>query len=236
MRYRHILIPKSAKFVPPVESVVRFLERVREEVPKKKTEFTAFLQDRDHPRAVRRGKNPLTGEEISYESPTSHALEKLSNAVKLASTLRKFDVVMAADENEGIDLAIPILEDLGAIEEAGWVRWTKPLFASFECSVRPEPVSMSDLHEESETDLEAVSFDEPCPDDGRPALYSNPETLEVLSVPGCGSARFWISVEFGKWIFPYFGSKGHLSFASREFLAIARESFDTDFAQGCNWG
>jgi hypothetical protein len=73
------------------------------------------------------------------------------------------------------------------------------------CCLRAEPVSMSDLGDER-TENEEPSFGEACRGGIRTGLFRHPVTGELIEVANASCARFWVELEFGKWLLPNIGS------------------------------
>jgi hypothetical protein len=112
-------------------------------------------------------------------------------------------------------------------------------------------MSTSDLHVETEQEL--PGFGKPFGDGpgrrkqtasrragkpnsfSRPGSYTDPLTMRTIKVAGAGCARFWIEVEFGKWLCPLIEGE-RLDLVDKAFLQTARDAFGMDFAQGCVWG
>src|SRR5205823_703276 len=70
------------------------------------------------------------------------------------------------------------------------------------CRIRAQTVSMSDLHSESASGRSAAPFGQDCDESNSLAVFTHPETLDVIEVPDAGCARFWIEFNLGKFIFP----------------------------------
>jgi hypothetical protein len=64
-------------------------------------------------------------------------------------------------------------------------------------------------------------------------IFSNPDTLEMIKVPGAGCSRFWIEFRYGK-VFP--NIEDNLNLLHPTVVTTAEETFGTMFAQGCRWG
>jgi hypothetical protein len=49
-------------------------------------------------------------------------------------------------------------------------------------------------------DQSVPDFGEACAVESKNGIYSHPWTGEVIEVPDAGCVRFWIELEFGKWL------------------------------------
>jgi hypothetical protein len=64
-------------------------------------------------------------------------------------------------------------------------------------------VSTSDPHPEISPAPEIPCFGEPCASKTRrTGIFHHPCTGALIEAPNAGCARFWIALEFGRWIFP----------------------------------
>jgi hypothetical protein len=133
----------------------------------------------------------------------------------------------------GIPLNTPLaIGHYGDDEE--WRPFEEPYDLKIGCSLRPSPVWTSDDQEHFNTNPGSPFFDDPCSDKDRTGCFTHPNTLEIIEVPHGGCACFWISIEFGKFLFP--DIEDSLDLAAPELVALAQKTFGIEFVQGCRWG
>jgi hypothetical protein len=239
MYYSMILIPADASLRPAPARLVSFLGGLLEMGALGRAE-KLLLANHARGRVTSVGRDPLTGERIEHRSPEVTLVDSLDALASALGGLTDFDVSVQGAGPAGV---LPI-RDVGSFDHGTW-RPLDELIASgttvedyelnVECCQRSKLTSTSDLHEETETELTAPFFGQPCDPGDRTGLYSNPETIELIQVPNAGCSSFWIAFTFGKWLFPPF-RENRIAFAEPRVVQLAETSFGTKFAEGCFWG
>jgi hypothetical protein len=174
---------------------------------------------------VRRGRNPFTGEVIEIRAPSRcptnhHNLKDANEVAELATGVAEFDACVSGKAQPQFP---PLEIDFGV-----------PYHLSVRCRVRSQLVSTSQFHGKSWGGRKIVGFGQDCTTADSLGVYTHPETLETILVPGAGCARIWIEFELGKCLFPRI-ENGNLAILNCRIVELARESFGTEFAQGCYW-
>jgi hypothetical protein len=100
------------------------------------------------------------------------------------------------------------------------------------CHIRPEPVSTSCWDEDAAgpNSRKVPYFGEACEPGSKVGIFSHPWTGGVIEVPDAGCARFWIELEFGKWLLPKMEES--LDVLSPVLVAKIEECFGTRLVQG----
>ena len=221
--YTHLLIPLDPKLAPAPSAVARFLEAAQKFLV---APLTVTLYD--HAPAAGGAKRLVAaGHEVSR--PSTHPLGGIGEVAKAAEGLTSWHVTLAGlgpTDPPAVDFRFP---------DKSRSRPDGPFELAISCHVRPEPVSTSDLHDDSPGNRSAPTFGEKLPATKRPGLWSHPATMEVVETPDAGAARFWIELSPAKWLFADL-PEGRLDAAHPSFLDAARAAFVCDFAQGCYWG
>lgn len=239
MYYSMILVPDDASLRPAPERIVNFLDDLLEMGALGRVD-KIFLRNHARGRVTSVGRNPLTGERMEHRSPEVTPIEDLTALASAMAGLTDVDV-----DVDGIGPArvLPI-RDVGGFDHGTWRPLDELISSrtgvedyglSIECCQRSKLTSTSDLHDETETELTAPFFGEPCDPGDRTGLYSNPETIELIQVPGAGYSSFWISFTLGKWLFPRF-AQNRIQFADPRVVQAAEAAFGSRFAEGCSWG
>jgi hypothetical protein len=170
--------------------------------------------------------NPFTGESLEFRTATRMAargksLKNPRDIVAAAAGVPEFDMRLSG---KGMPRTPPLPID-----------FAKAYSVDVGCCVRANAVSLSDLHEESGSDKNPVMFGEDCNKEDLVGLYSHPETLEIIEVPGAGCAQFWIEFDLGKFLFPKIDN-GNLRILNARIEQLAKRCFASEFVQGCCWG
>jgi hypothetical protein len=254
MYYSMILIPDDPYLRPDPERIVSFLGGLLEMGALGKPDRIA-VGDWAKTKLARVGRNPITGERVEIWLPEMIKMKSVQDLPQDLEGLTEFDVVI---EGTGPARVFPIREIHGCVD--GQWRLLEELLVSgantkfvglapgslnesvrdnyflrVECCQRSKLTSTSDLHEETQTDRTAEPFGKPCDLGDRVGLYSNPETIELITVPNSGCSTFWIAFQLGSWLFPSFAEK-KINFAEPSVMRLAETAFRTKFAEGCSWG
>lgn len=140
----------------------------------------------------------------------------------------EFDVTITP---RGMPTRQPIA--LGSYLNGAWKQ--EPRTANLAVSVRAVPVRLSryDSANLEERDPTTPRFDEDS-DDAAAAFFAHPH-LGIVQVPGAAAARFWITLDPGKFIVPD-PSVPQVDACDNEFIALLEQAFGCSFVQGCDWG
>src|SRR5262245_5703200 len=241
MYYSMILVPSDPFFRPKPEQMVRFLARILE-LGAVGSARAVRLRDYQKGRVSiisgLAGQRP--GESIKVKMPDFIELDSVNELLKAMQGLTDFDALI---EGTGPARKLPI-RNVGGYDNGVW-KPLEDLISSevyvndyelrVECCQRSKLTSTSDLHEETLTDCTAEPFGETCELAARVGLYSNPETIELISVPNAGCCTFWVAFTLGKWMFPTFASN-RIDFVDPIVMRLAETAFGIQFAEGCCWG
>jgi hypothetical protein len=246
MYYSHTLIPDQADYIPHSYQVADFYSHLIDLGAAPRQAELILWTEKEPPRRTglrtsmreRKGRNPVSGgairvvdymtrlDSVSIVGPALERLEEYKLEIRGIGPLRplfKFDDALVHDELERI------------VEDRSYE------FSIF-CCLQPDIVSMSDDHvaafsgegktPEGET---VVPFGEICSAANRTGFFSNPNTMELIRVPGAGCARFWIEFRFGKWLFPDIKDDS-LDLLPANVVGAAQQIFGVRYLQGCHWG
>jgi hypothetical protein len=172
----------------------------------------------DKPRIAR---NQFTGEEISLPGLDRKFLNSVDEIPGTAAEKKHYTVRVNGEWSKS-DLPIELRSIDGSPIEGGFI-------CAVECAVRSEAVCTSSFEFESEAAQGPLTFDDPKSPVESLGIYQNPWNLSRMEVPGAGSARFWISFEFGKWLFP--DLKDGFNLLEPLLVADAEGSFGVRFFQ-----
>jgi hypothetical protein len=247
MYYSHLLVPPDRNLVFDGASMTAFLEAVAKAgfVGENAERFVKLLPApegafywgmwRDMPKTGKyRGPNPA-----SWVRPESEE--------ELLEVLADPDNVGATVWSELRPRRLPLIE-IEAMQEGKPVsmedkQFDEVFYIAVTCWRMEAPVSMSD---DGHYDGPAsVTFGDPVEVDdfSSVAVANYPYKSGSIEVPGIAEARSWVSVTFGKYVFPpdhlfedHFSKETGLAFAAPEFLALAERLLGCRFRQTCAWG
>jgi hypothetical protein len=214
--YTHTLIPDRVDFVPEPKQVGTFLSSLVSigAAPLKSAICLSKLSGE-----VRTLRNPFTGKSESLPMRKSETLK---------------DIAAVPNALAGIDDYTVIVSGKGPPKLAAFAFDFKGTYDfAVHCCRRPEVVSTSDPHDEVPVERKVEFFGRPCDPKDRMGVFHNPNTLEVIEVPGAACALFWIEFEFGKMLFPKIEDR--LDLIDPEIIEVAENHFGTKFVQGCCW-
>lgn len=224
--YTHLLIPASHDIPPSPNDIARFLGAIIELGVLGDTPEMSFCTLKRKVFEERTGRNPVTGQVIvikAHQSRWPDRRKKLENIGELA------EVVADSDEYQ-VDVAgctVPKVPPLP-------IDFADPYHLTVSCQQRSRLVSTSNLHGEATLGRKAVQFSQECTGADSVGLFTHPETLATIEVPGAGCARFWIEFRLGKFLFPIMGTD--IRILNPQLLDLANRSFQLQFVQGFYWG
>jgi hypothetical protein len=223
--YCHLLIPTDSHFVPSPDQVCEFLEGIINlgVVGASPTiRFTAYK--RVTPK-ITEFRNPFTGEPVIFRG-----LPRKSERNLRLDSIRQFPPSAVDSHDYSIDVSNNTIPKIAPLV----IDFREKYHLSVSCQRRSHLVSTSGLHSET-SNRQAVRFDDDCDDSNHLGLYTHPQTLELIEVPGAGCALFWIQFQLGKSLFPKI-EDGNLQILNPRLMDLAKNCFGTQFTQGCVWG
>ncbi len=120
------------------------------------------------------------------------------------------------------------------VKTDGFVQYEENYICTVRCELRPEAVSTSAWDVEAGPNTRNVpTFGALCKSPAEKGIFPNPWTGDVIEVADAGCARFWIELEFGKFIYPKVTD--NLEIMSPAVVLGAEKCFRTKFAQGCRF-
>jgi hypothetical protein len=225
-QYCHLLIPSDPEFVPESTEVEKFFNLLGDSFrfqivlsPPVQPGFM-LLTPSEAPRIIR---NAFTGETMSVPSFDRTILKDAADVPQAIKDQRHWTVRLSGKWPPGqapIKLNTPDQAQFEG-EPACFV----------ECNLRPETVCISNCNywDESRPEQAQLRFDDP---NGRKlpvGIFINPWNMETIQVPGAGFARFWVSLEFGKWLFPDLATGFNL--LQPQLLDAVEQCFGVHFIQ-----
>jgi hypothetical protein len=235
-QYCHLLIPNHAAFIPYGEQVIEYLQSLEKLGAAPQNPAIVFSKP--------------TGEMISRIHPVTKAtierkvwgpvsIQKLTDLAELITGLNEYSIYY---------------KGRGPMPLPGF-SFREPFEGEYDVNlilkVVPEPVSMSDylppqffefgsndaggdsaFEEFAQANPHIISFGKSCGPECLDAYYNHPETLDQIKVAGAGRARFWITFEYGKRLFPKIDNT--LDVMESRIVEQTQKSFGITFLQGCN--
>jgi hypothetical protein len=239
LNYEHLLVPAQFDYRPSAEAVMAFVDGIiRNRHVVDGATVTYMKITKGEPR-FREFRNPMTGESGRIQLPTRRVETKqeLSTALEIGRVVERemeYNISVAA---EGMPMRPPC--NVGYVEADVWKAIDHPYFLNVVCHVRSAVVRVSPLESEEELTrpFDFTKFrprvDEDCTADDRDGLFVHPEA-GAIRIPNAGCAMFWISFEYGKFLFPQSEGK-QLRLLDCNVMELAQRSFNVDFVEACNW-
>jgi hypothetical protein len=224
--YCHLLIPTDSHFVPSPDQVSEYLQGIINSGVVGDSPTIRFVAYKRVTPKITEFRNPFTGEPVIIRGLPRKPEENL-----VVNSVREFPPMAIDCHDYSIDVynhTIPKLPPLV-------IDFGEEYHLSVSCQRRSQLVSTSDLHSETTSTRQAVRFDDDCDESNHMGLYTHPQTLELLEVPGAGCALFWIQFQLGKSLFPKI-EDGNLQILNPRLVDLAKNCFGTQFTQGCVWG
>lgn len=216
-QYLHTLIPNDPQFAPSSKQLVHFLDGLSALGAAPLNPKLILLKPSGRMRSF---TDPRTGEVKSF--PANDRVP-LNNTADLASTIEALQQYWVAIEGQGPPRLPPF-----SVYARGFL-FTGNYGYAVRCCLRPQSVSMSDPGDE-QIENGAVVFGSPCGTGKGVAVFCHPSTNEVIEVANASCARFWVELEFGKWLLPSIGNS--LNILDPAITDLAAVSFGLPFAQG----
>ena len=226
-QYIHTLIAADSAFVPRPKQLAIFFE-----ILTATSNFRIISDTRFQPglRVVkpsgrfRSGTSPITGETLSIPMFDHIKIERISDVPGAIEGLEHYSVLASGEWTPENRPLVLLTTDEVPFEDT--------YLCEASCHIRPELVSTSSWDEDAAgpTDRSVPDFGEICTAESKNGVYSHPWTGEVIEVPDAGCARFWIELEFGKWLLPKMSDS--LDVLSPVMVAKIEECFGTRLVQG----
>lgn len=216
-QYVHLLIAQPADAVPTARQVRNFVSTISSlgVVPSPQEIVLRTVT------GTREVPNPFTGGMV--EIPTSsHQILLESEIEDNVAALANFELEVSGT---GCPRMAPIRLESGTPEE-----YSVGIRIKVSSILRSTSVI---CRQDEETRDQAPRFGSPFDDQATSGYFSNLHNDTILEVPHAGSARFWIEVELGKFLFPSISE--NLDLISPNLLPLIEEIFDVKFLQGCRW-
>jgi len=219
MQYSQTLIAKPKDFIPSVSQIEEFLSSMIAQgvVPDNPTIVLRVPtgKTREYPYV-----DPLTGKNLIVELKDHKKLESLVKISNVVQALHDYELEVAG-------VGRPKLPPLA-------IGFKDSYHVGVTCFVSSKHRSTSDLHEAG-IGKRITRYRQLCPEMPNDGFFSNPHTLETITVPDAGCARFWVQFELGKFLVPEFKQSG-MELLNPPIVAEAERAFGIAFVQGCYWG
>ena len=239
--YTHYLIPVLPEYRPEPGAIAEFAQGMISNgnvpVPSK----ISFLPVTKQEGRVRPIRNAVTGETINMRAPSRRCepeqiLSAASQIVEHAGNQREYDVAISG---RGLTAVPPCA--VGYVENGGWKPSFGPYHLEIRFHVRGDIVRL--YYFESEEDIDKPMdmdfanyrprFGEDCSANEREGIFVHPE-IGAFRISNAGCGRFWISFNFGKFLFPLLKDKT-VHVLDNSVVSLAQKVFGCDFVQACYW-
>lgn len=224
-QYGHLLIAGDPTYVAQPAQVVGFFELMkgvfRFRFVKSKDEWLPGLRATTSAEDVRTMTNAFTGEKQTYRVPKWFELEDTSGVPALLESEPKYGVTMSGKWAPR-DVPIQMLA-------ADGTPLNQDLVCFVGCSQRGRPVCTGDWWGEAHGGECEFEFDNPENPIQSLGVFTHPWSGERVEVPGAGNSRFWIELEFGKFIIPKMDRSFDL--LQPEFVEAAEKCFGVPLIQ-----
>ncbi len=215
-QYQHLLIAEVDQFVPTSQMVSSFLSDL---IDGGFLPTPVELVLRVPTGEVRRFTNPFTGEIDLVPRKAHHKLDRVSDIAVQAGRLRDYEAV-ASGFGTPLLAALPVSTD-------------DPYFLGVTCRASSSLRSTSHFVPQDPGQGQ-LAFAAPVEDSIDFGVFTNPHDGSNIEVPNAGSARFWIEIELGKFMFPEIHDS--LELLHPKIVSMAERNFGVRFSQGCKYG
>jgi len=228
-QYIHTLISADSEFTPEASQVASFLAELVSQF-----KFNVISGQRFLPGLVvakpsgrlRWGTNRFSGQKISVPEWDRFNLDGFEGIPALIEGSNHYTVALSG-QWVGRDSPVVLLKTDG-------VPYEENCICVGCCKLRPEAVSTSAWDVEAGPNTRDVpEFGSQCSEGDSNGIFPNPWTGQVIEVADAGCARFWIELEFGRFIYPKITDR--LDVMSPAIVLGAQRCFGTKFAQGCRF-
>jgi|SRR5579862_3071874 len=196
-QYAHLLIAADSESVPDPNQMVRFFDLLqsafRFQFVKSKKDWMPGLMAMTSAEEVRTQKNTFTGEERTFKVPKRIELQETSEIPALVAAEPKYSVSVSGRWLSS-DAPIEMLVTDGTA-------FDQDLICVVTCSMQAQPVCTGDWWGEDRKGACEFGFGRSSPIQTM-GVFTHPWTGKRIEIQHAGSARFWIELEFGKWLIP----------------------------------
>jgi hypothetical protein len=224
-QYAHLLIASDPDFAPDPARVSVFFDLVQEDFRlhyvKSKENYLPGLMAMTSVEEVRTMRNAYTGEKETYKTPKWFEVQQTSEIQALVGAEPKFGVRMSGKWSQ-TDVPIEMLV-------ADGTTLSGDLTCLVACAKRAQAVCTGDWWGEAHGGDSEFDFDNPESPLQSDGVFTHPWTGGRIELADAGSARFWIELEFGKWIIPKM--KDSFDLLRPEFISAVENCFGTRFIQ-----
>jgi hypothetical protein len=236
--YTHLLIPTNKTMRPTKQSVIQFIERVTQiGFVGKDCELRASQVIRTEPQIQER-RNPFNGQTLKVQtnSRKSQPARRIKSPAEISLTDRQeynFSLTSAGRS------PVPPFALGSRGRDGAWQPFVGDCHMEITVHVRDALVRVCRFadelgHNSPPPSVRLPIYDEDCKDDKCDGFFEHPDSAQIIRIPNAGCARFWISFELGKWIWPepVGNSPGGLD---PRLISLAAEAFATDFVEAYDW-
>jgi hypothetical protein len=228
-QYIHTLIPVDSEFVPESAQVASFFGKLGSQFnfsPISGQPFLPGLVVAKPSGRLRWATNSMTGEKIAVPALDRLNLERFED---IPASIEGFGHYTVTQSGQWVGKNRPLV-----LLKTDGVPYEEHYICTVRCELRPEAVSTSAWDVEAGPNKRDVpAFGSACTNGVRNGIFPNPWTGDVIEVADAGCARFWIELEFGKFIYPQVTDS--LDLISPAILLGVEQCFRTKFAQGCRF-
>jgi hypothetical protein len=237
-QYIHTLIAADSAFVPQSKQIAEFFEILTATYNFRIISDTGSepgLRVMKPSGRLRRGRDPMTGEAVSIPMLDHIKIERINDIPGAIEGLEHYSVLASGEWTVESRPLVLLTTDEVPFEDT--------YLCCISCHIRPEPVSTSCWDEDAAgpNSRNVPYFGEACEPGSNVGIFSHPWTGELIEVPDAGCARFWIELEFGKWLLPKMADSldvlilkmaDSLDVLSPVMVAKIEECFATGLVQG----
>jgi hypothetical protein len=224
-QYIHTLIAVDSAFVPQSKQVAKFFEILTVTCNFRIISDTRFQPGLRvmKPSGRFRSGTSFTGEPFSVPLFDQIKIERIIDVTGAIEGLESYNV-LASGEWTLKDRPLALLT-------TDRVPFEDSYLCEASCHVRPEPISTSCWNKFASPNGPSVpDFGEACKTESRIGIFSHPWTGKMIEVPDAAYSRFWIELEFGRWLLPKMADS--LDVLSSVMVATIEECFGTRLVQG----
>jgi hypothetical protein len=219
--YCHTLVCEKLDYAPESKLIHTFFQELMaiEAAPTKPKILVSQLSGK-----FRSFIRTATGQTLIYPLRKSTTFEQLDEILPAMKGLVDYNVLLAGKAPVPLP---PIKLD-----------YDKSYDYIVHCCIRPEPVCLSDWHDDIPTKKKGLPKSSlfgqgGVPVKDRTGYYFHPKTHALMEIPKAGFARFWIEFEFGKQLVPDF--KDDCEILHPAVMEVAKKVFGVKFIQVFHW-
>lgn len=240
LNYTHFLIPDDSSYCPSPAQVADFLARVSPQGFIGPAAKLAISEVTKLPRETKQSFNPFTRGMTETLTPSRKrsrfkAVSEIGGLEKALAKLSEYEVSLTTEKKP----KLPPLE-IGTDYETGeWEPFDKAYAFELLCCARESAVTLSFVEKPKSLkanpeDLIPAEFGEDSKKGRCDGYFVHPEA-GVLKVAGAGCGRFWVEMQYGKFLYPRLKNK-KVDVLAKPFVKLVEETMGCKFLQGCSWG